>query len=1093
MTKRAYPSEIVAVMGGREPTDEQWTAISWPLEPFVLVAGAGSGKTSVMAARVVYLALAATGRLGESEDAPGVLPGNVLCLTFTNKATEHLQHRIRGALAELQLAEGEEPEIMNYHGFAAKLLDRYGMLAGIEPDQRVLSPAQRTELCARVMDLMTFEYVKTETQGTVIDNILLLDDQASNHRRTPEEIISFNEDRLEQLKEHRSDRAYQAALERIELARGATIFRQLKRDVGAIDFGDQISLALQVVEEHPQVATEYRQRFGAVLLDEYQDTDVAQAKLIAGVFGGGHPVTAVGDPDQNIYAWRGASLFNLLDFPQQFPRADGSPSTQLPLYTNFRSGAWILEAADVAISKLPEQQRPDPDKKLVPWIENGTGEVHVARISDEWKEAEWIAERILQLHEHGAKWSDVAVLCRSSRLFFSLQQAFAEREIPAEILGLAGLLRLPEIVEVLAYARAVSDPLASVALAKILLGPRYRVGHKDLARVAALAKMKSYALRLEDEEEGEAKPFLFAEALEHLDEVERLSDDARERLEEFRRELAELRVEARKPVGEFLSEIVRRTGILAELDAHTDQVAATAAKRNLAAFMDQVHAFEPVEGELTLRAFLDYVDTVERMDKQEWSPVQPSAEDSVKVMTIHAAKGLEFDNVFVPGMAKGLLPSTRIQHNPAERGKSMDFELRGDAQILPKFDGVLSHFKQDLQAQEEYEERRTAYVAMTRARRRLFCTGAHWYGENINAKEGGKFLRELAGWVQTVRHGSWDPGDEIDEETNPLLGYRERFVRDWPEPARPDDKDEVFPHGWRTSAVDAVAIGGVQPTLLDPLSPQERELFEELAAERRHHAAFLLEREGADGVSSAVGTARTVSASGVIDYARCPKRFYWTAVRPLPRFSGPAARIGTEVHRWIERRASGQAVLLELEESPDLTAEELAGEPGKVERLRESFLSSRFSEVTPLYVERPFLLRLEGYTVGGRIDAVFGQPGGPWEIVDWKTGRRPPSDDALAALQLDLYGLACVEIWGKQPDELTLTYLYLSSADEVSHPMDDPAAIRARVVEALRSIEAGEFDPTPGRQCTYCDFRAFCTEGKTWLEAQDGMAAAATS
>ena len=182
-------------------------------------------------------------------------------------------------------------------------------------------------------------------------------------------------------------------------------------------------------------------------------------------------MTAVGDPDQNIYAWRGASLFNLLDFPEQFPRADGSPSTQLPLYTNFRSGAWILEAADVVISKLPEQQRPDPDKRLVPWIENGTGEVHVARISDEWKEAEWIADHILELHEDGAKWSDVAVLCRSSRLFFSLQQAFAEREIPAEILGLAGLLRLPEIVEVLAYARAVSDPLASVALAKILLGP----------------------------------------------------------------------------------------------------------------------------------------------------------------------------------------------------------------------------------------------------------------------------------------------------------------------------------------------------------------------------------------------------------------------------------------------------------------------------------------------------------------------------------------------------------------------------------------------------------------------------------------------
>ena len=120
----------------------------------------------------------------------------MLCLTFTNKATQSLQQRI-AVPSPARPGRGEEPEIMNYHGFAAKLLDRYGMLAGIEPDQRVLSPAQRTELCARVMDLMTFEHVKTETQGGVIDNILLLDDQASNHRRTPDEIIAFNEERLE--------------------------------------------------------------------------------------------------------------------------------------------------------------------------------------------------------------------------------------------------------------------------------------------------------------------------------------------------------------------------------------------------------------------------------------------------------------------------------------------------------------------------------------------------------------------------------------------------------------------------------------------------------------------------------------------------------------------------------------------------------------------------------------------------------------------------------------------------------------------------------------------------------------------------------
>ena len=1073
-----YPQEIVDVLGGRRPTEEQWRAITWPLEPFVLVAGAGSGKTSVMAARVVYLALVALGRFPAEHD--GVLPGNAMCLTFTNKATENLQHRVRHALSGLDLPDGEEPEILNYHGFAAQLLQRHGMLIGIEPDQRVLTAAQRVELCARVLDRMTFDVIDAQRLPGVVDRILTLDDQAANHFVSPEQIVEFNENRLEELKDHRSDRAYGSARERIELARACTVFRQLKRELGVIDFGDQIELALRVVDQHPEVAKGYRDRFGVVLLDEYQDTNVAQARLMAGVFGGGHPVTAVGDPDQNIYAWRGASLFNLLEFPRQFRRAGGAEASKLPLYTNFRSGARILEAADVLIGRLPAVQRPDPDKRLVPWDENGPGEVHVARISDEVQEAAWVADRIVELRRRGAAWADCAVLCRTSRLFLSLQQAFTERGIPAEILGLAGLLKMPEVVEVLAYARATLDPLASVALGRILLGPRYRVGFKDLALVASLAKSKSLAFR--EEHGGEEDPFLFAEALEHLDEVEGLSDEGRTRLDAFRQELAELQVEARRPVGEFLGEIVRRTGILAELDAHLDTAAAASARRNLAAFLDEVHAFAPVGGELTLRAFLEYVDTVESLDKQEWSPVQPSEEDSVKVMTIHVAKGLEFDHVFVPGLAKGLLPNTTIQHNPAERGKSMDFELRGDASYLPRYDGNLSAFKKELQQQEEYEERRTAYVAMTRARKTLHVTGAHWYGENLRAKEAGPFLRELKDWVVETRHATWDPGADIDEEHNPILGYRERLVRDWPGPALPDTADEVFPEGWRRAAVVAANAGGVQGSLIDLVDEVDRARMEGLASERRALARHLREREALDGAQPGPVAPGTVSVGGVIDYARCPKRFYWTSVRPLPRFSGPAARIGTEIHRWIERRSAGQGQLLELDDAPDLTAEELAGEPGRIERLRQAFLASRFAERVPLLAERAFILRIDDFAVAGRIDAVFGDdPSGPWEVVDWKTGRPPPADDPLAGLQLDLYGVACVEVWGKRPEDLTLTYLYLAEGEEVSHPMGDPAEVRDRVAGSLRAIGEGAFDPTPGPWCRHCDFLSFCDAGRGWV------------
>jgi DNA helicase-2/ATP-dependent DNA helicase PcrA len=225
----------------------------------------------------------------------------------------------------------------------------------------------------------------------------------------------------------------------------------------------------------------------------------------------------------------------------------------------------------------------------------------------------------------------------------------------------------------------------------------------------------------------------------------------------------------------------------------------------------------------------------------------------------------------------------------------------------------------------------------------------------------------------------------------------------------------------------------------------------------------------------------TISVGSVMDYAQCPKRFYWSTIRPLPRFSGPAARIGTEIHRWIERRSSGQTSLIELEEQPDLTAEELAGDPGRMDRLRQAFLQSPFAGVVPLYAERPFLLHVDGFVVSGRIDAIYGTAEGAWEVVDYKTGRRPPPDDEVARMQLDLYALACTEIWGKRPDDLTLTYLYLSEGALDRHPADDPERTKSQVLAALRGMAAGSFEPTPGDQCHWCDFLSFCDAGRAFV------------
>jgi len=406
-----------------------------------------------------------------------------------------------------------------------------------------------------------------------------------------------------------------------------------------------------------------------------------------------------------------------------------------------------------------------------------------------------------------------------------------------------------------------------------------------------------------------------------------------------------------------------------------------------------------------------------------------------------------------------------------------------------------------LKNQELIEERRTCYVAMTRTRKRLYVSGAHWYGETQKPKDRSVFFEELADWGETTGRATVDRGPQPDPD-NPLVGYRERLVRNWPGPALSAPADALFEKGWRRAAATAVRAGGVDAAELIPrgLDPAE---VRAAAEPNRSLATHLLEREAKEKpalwTERELGPSRpwppgrprwmpaSIAVGGIIDYARCPKRFYWSAVRPLPRFSGPAARIGTEIHKWIERRSSGQSVLIELEEQPDLTPEELAQQPGKMERLRQAFLESRFAQVVPLYTERPFLLHVDGSTVSGRIDAVYELPGGRWEVVDYKTGQPPAEGDPLQGLQLDLYALACVEVWRKSPEDLVLTYFYLSSEQEVSRPAEDPATTRARVVDYLRGIANGAFDPTPGDQCRWCDFLTVCGAGQEHVAAVDAV------
>ncbi|MFP5299144.1 MAG: ATP-dependent helicase, partial [Actinomycetota bacterium] len=644
---------VRAALKGRVPTDEQWAAISHPLEPIYLIAGAGSGKTAVMAARIAW-----------ALETQGLTPGQILGLTFTNKAADELQERIGLALAELHDSSGEEVTVQTYNAFAAGVVRDHGLLVGIEPETGLLSEAQRWQLLMSCLDdLPAFEVLQIRS-SYVVGQALSLASSISDHM-VPLDAIDAAADHVLSMR-GLDEKMITTAMERKELVRAVDAYVRAKKRSSRIDFGDQIAKAFEILDTFPEVRDLYRQRFPFILLDEYQDTNVAQRKMLQALVGDNGAVTAVGDARQAIFAWRGATMYNLIGFPDDFPRSDGKRYEPVSLSQNFRSGSKILEVANKVVEKIDPSRRPGLPLSAQPW--NHDGEVSLGLFSDEMTEARWIASQCESLHGHQmaddrdpVAWRDIAILVRRKATMDAVLQALGEKEIPVEVIGLGGLLKTPEVMEIVSWLRAIeSRPAANRWLARILLGPRWRIHYRDLSLLARWATSQNWEYRLKlaggdveaarDQEPGDVG-YSLAEALNHLDEIEHLGTEAKKRLRAFAALLGSLRKKANASLLDLVQEVIRRSGVTDALRSSNSR-SAPGALQNISNFLDQVAGFSPVEGDATLRAFIDYLDAADQAEETlETSP--PAEQDSVKLMTVHAAKGLEFECVFIPSVAAG--------------------------------------------------------------------------------------------------------------------------------------------------------------------------------------------------------------------------------------------------------------------------------------------------------------------------------------------------------------------------------------------------------------------------------------------------------
>ncbi len=604
-------------------SDQQFAAVTAPLEPAVVIAGAGSGKTTLMAARVVWL-------VGSGL----VQPHEVLGLTFTTKAAGELTTRIRQALRDSGILpsadalrrsrddgteEPLEPTVATYNAYAAALLTDHGLRIGHEPDTRVVADASRHQLAARVIARHTraVEHL-SDHPPTVTNNMLALDAQLSEHLAEPADVLRL-QDRLRPAVEEEllleSRKTYRADLEamlhtfdrRVELLHLVEEYRHLKGALGLMEFSDQIALGARLAAERPEVGRLERERFKVVLLDEYQDTSVAQARMLSHLFsapvpadGRGHPVTAVGDPNQAIYGWRGASVSNILRFGESFPAADGS--TAAPAYSltvNRRSDRRILDLANVLARPLSEQF--PQVAQLEPAPDAAPGEVRLSVHETQAEELEALAGEVERAHVRFGSWKEIGVLTRDNTTAAEVFKVLSAHDVPVEIVGLKGLLQLPEVAEVVATLTLLQDLTANAALLLLLSGPRWAVGPRDLAllgrRAAELAGARGAAERdlgrsvtdeLVDAVSG-ADPTEVPSLMDALEDPGEgdYSPAARERFALLAEELRVLRQHVGEPLLDLVRRIVDTTGIDVEL-ASSVSPAVRARRDNLDLFVKGV-------------------------------------------------------------------------------------------------------------------------------------------------------------------------------------------------------------------------------------------------------------------------------------------------------------------------------------------------------------------------------------------------------------------------------------------------------------------------------------------------------------------------
>ncbi|SFR74517.1 DNA helicase-2 / ATP-dependent DNA helicase PcrA [Agromyces sp. CF514] len=1106
-------AEIATRLGLHVPTPEQQAVIEAdPHGASIVVAGAGSGKTETMANRVVWLL--ANGHVGVAD---------VLGLTFTRKAAGELAERVRErvaqlvheGIAELVIDPLESATVSTYHSFASAIYREHAMRIGREPDATVLGEASAWLLARSVVSasadsrLIELDASLDRVTAAALSLSRALAENVADSR----DVRAFARDFLamrglpiEAPRKRTDFDSFVGALGVVDalppLLELADAYAAAKRERGYVEFSDQVALALQICVEHPDVVVEHRERSRTVLLDEYQDTSVVQTRLLAALFEG-HPVMAVGDPDQSIYGWRGASAANLARFDRDFGR--GSAAVY-HLSTSWRNPRIVLDAANTLIATLDAGI---PKAPLAPSPFAGAGRLDIAwaeTIDDEAdRVARWFAERLGRrpaagvaggaasdsLPESVGAGRSGALLCRTFANVDVFTQALRAHGVPVHVLGMAGLLDQPVIADLVCVLRVLHDPTAGSELVRVLGGARWRIGPADLAGLRDVAgwlvDRDLARRRLDDDVRRGLRSSTAAEEspsiVDALDFTLTAPDDHRALAGISRTGLARLR-----RAGTQLQALRRRTGLglidfvhLVQQELLLDiEVAANPdqplGRPSLEAFDELLAGFAADAEHPTLGAFLSWLTEAEQRDRL--SPRQDEPEPgAVQVLSIHGSKGLEWDVVAVPRMVDQEIPSKPRSAKGWLAFGELPNEFKGDRDELPElgwrgvqsqreFDEAVTAFAEENRERHADEERRLAYVAVTRTRSDLLLSGS-WWSTQKAPRPPSAFLRELAA-AGVIGPELLPSAPESDE--NPRVDADARVS--WP----------LDPLGARrpgvVRAADAVQLAAEGPTGAG-IGPQLSGELTLLIEERRRRQAG----PGPTPIPS------RVPASRFKDYLDDPEAVAAQLRRPMPQRPYRATRLGTLFHEWVEHRSTGESAAALVDdglfglgafglgafglgdpaETVELTGDGADVAPGgdvaegasngandnldRLAALRATFEASEWGGRRPVEVEIELHLPIDGHVFVCKLDAVYTVPAGGelaargirYQVVDWKTGRAPRNarDLELKQTQLALYRLAYAAWAGVPPEEVDAVFYFVED-DRIIRPTElyDEAALR---------------------------------------------------